>query len=114
MVIWRGLGIVVAIVAVLVLALTQYVINALFGDDRYYSTHEWPKLIGAFVAGCLALVIGGYLDDKSEREAKVVIDKETGREVRLKSEHSLFFINVKYWGYIIFAIGIIFFLAKIT
>jgi cytochrome b561 len=109
MVIWRGLGIIVVIVAVGTLALTEYAVNAMSGDSRYYQTHEWPKLIGVFLAGLLVLVIGRYLNNKSEREAKVVIDEETGEKVVLKVEHSLFFINVKYWGYIIFALGIIFF-----
>jgi hypothetical protein len=109
MIIWQGLGIVVVIVIVLVYALTRLFINNLFGDDRYYDTHGWPHLIWSFVTGAIVLVVGRYLSNKSDREAKVVIDRETGREVILKTEHSLFFINVKYWGYIIFVLGIIFF-----
>jgi hypothetical protein len=52
------------------------------------------------------------INNKSEREGKVVIDRETGKEIVLKAEHSLFFINVKYWSYIIFALGIIFSFVK--
>jgi hypothetical protein len=109
MIIWKGAGFIVAVVAFLMLLLTELSVEALFNDDRYYQRHGWPKLLAFLVAGCFVLLIGKYLNKK---ESKVLIEKETGKEVVLKSEHSLFFINVEYWGYILFALGVIFLFVK--
>ena len=57
----------------------------------------------------IVLLIGKHLDKK---EGRVLIEKETGKEVVLKAEHSLFFIKLEYWGYILFVLGVIFFFVK--
>jgi hypothetical protein len=109
MIIWKGAGFIVAVVAFLMLLLTEYSVEALFADEKYYQAHGWPKLVGLFIAGCIVLLVGKYLNKK---EGKVLIEKDTGKEVVVKSEHSLFFIKVEYWGYILFALGIIFLFVK--
>src|SRR5262245_8816650 len=98
MIIWKGAGFIVAVVAFLMLLLTEISVEALTGDDSYYQKHGWPKLAGFIIAGCLVMLIGKYLNKK---EGRVLIDKQTGEEVVVKSEHSLFFINVEYWSYIL-------------
>jgi hypothetical protein len=109
MIIWKGAGFIVAVVAFLMLLLTELSVEALFKDDSYYQTHGWPKLLAFVIAGCIVLVIGKYLNKKDD---KVLIEKETGKEIVLKSEHSLFFIRVEYWGYILVVLGVIFFFVK--
>jgi hypothetical protein len=105
MIIWKGAGFIVAVVTFLILLLTEISVEALTRDDSYYQKHGWPKLAGFTIAGCLVMLIGRYLN---KREGKVLIEKETGKEVVLKSEHSLFFINVEYWSYILLALGVVF------
>ena len=105
MIIWKGAGFLVAVIAFGMLLLTELSVEALFKDDKYYQTHGWPKLAAFVIAGWIVFFIGNYLNRK---QGRVVIEKDTGREVVLKSEHSLFFINVEYWSYILFALGFVF------
>ena len=109
MIIWKGAGFIVAVVAFLMLLMTELSVEALFKDDKYYQTHGWPKLAAFFIAGWIVFFIGKYLNKK---EGRVLIEKDTGKEVVLKSEHSLFFINVEYWSYILFALGVVFLFVK--
>lgn len=105
MIIWQGVGFVVAVMAFVMLLLTEISVESLFADEKYYQTHGWPKLIALASAGFIVLLIGKYLN---RRGGKVLIEKDTGREVLMKSRHSLFFINVEYWGYILMVLGLIF------
>jgi hypothetical protein len=105
MIIWQGAGFIVAVVTFLVLLLTELSVEALTRDDSYYQKHGWPKLAGFIIAGCLVMPIARYLNKK---EGKVLIEKETGKEVVIKPKHSLFFINVEYWSYILFVLGVVF------
>lgn len=105
MIIWQGLGFIVAIVAVAALVLTEKSVESVFADEKYYQTHGWPKLLALALSGFIVLFIGKFLNG---RKGKVVIEKDTGREVVLKSQHSFFFINVEYWGYILMILGVIF------
>lgn len=105
MIIWQGVGFIVAVVAFVMLLLTEVSVESLFGDEKYYQAHGWPKLAALAVAGLVVLLIGKYLNG---RGGKVLIEKDTGREVLVKPRHSLFFINVEYWGYILVALGVIF------
>lgn len=49
--------------------------------------------------------MGAYLNRK---QGKVMIEKETGREVILKPDHSFFFIRMEYWGPLLLALGVVF------
>jgi hypothetical protein len=109
MIIWQGAGFIVAVVTFLMLLLTEISLEALFKDETYYQAHGWPKLVAFFIAGCIVLPVSKYLNRK---KGKVLIDKDTGKEVTLRASHSLFFINVEYWGYILFALGVIFFFVR--
>jgi hypothetical protein len=105
MVIWNGLGFLVAVVAFLLLLLAEYGTEALYGDESYYQEHGWPKLLALWLAGAVVWPLGAYLN---RRQGKVMVEKGTGREVLLKPDHSFFFVRMEYWGPILFALGIIF------
>lgn len=109
MIIWQGAGFIVVVVSVLMLVLTELSVEALFKDETYYQRYGWPKLIALFIAGWTVLLIGKYLNKK---EGKVLIEKETGKEIVFKAEHTLFFINVEYWSYILFISGVIFYFVR--
>lgn len=105
MMIYSGAGFIVVVIAFVMLFLSELSVEYLFNDDSYYQAHGWPKLLAFFIAGCIVLLVGRYLDKPG---AKVYIEKETGKEVVMKKSHSFFFINVKYWGYILFGLGVVF------
>jgi hypothetical protein len=39
-------------------------------------------------------------------EQRTFIDKATGQEVVMKPKHDLFFIPVKYWSFVLAAVGV--------
>ena len=106
MIIWSGLGFLVAVITFLLLLIAEYVTESLFRDESYYQAHGWPKLLAFFLAGAVIWPLGVYLNRKPR---KIMIEKETRKEV-LKPGHSFFFIRMEYWGPILFALGIIFLL----
>ena len=105
MLIWRGAGVVVPGLALVILFLTSLSVSLLFKDDNYFATHGWPRLVGCWITAFLVRYVGTTLD---KREARVVVDKETGKELLLKPHHDFFFIKLEHWAWILFAAGIIF------
>jgi hypothetical protein len=105
MVIWNGLGFLIAVITFPLLLSAEYITEWLAVNDSYYQDHGWPKLLAFFLAGAIIWPLGAYLNRK---QGKVVIEKESGKELLIKPHHSFFFIPMEYWGLILFALGIIF------
>lgn len=105
MIVWQGFGFLVGVVGLAVLAATQYAVNALTKNDLYYQAHGWPKLLGLWLTAAAIFGIARYFDS---RPGKVVIEKDTGREIVLRQAHSFFFIPMKYWTFVLLALGIVF------
>lgn len=55
------------------------------------------------IAGLLTWLVGSRLN---RRQAKVMIEKETGREVTILPNHTLFFIKMHYWGPVLIALAL--------
>ena len=110
MMISSGAGFIVVVIAFIMLFLSELSVEYLFNDDSYYQDHGWPKSLAFFTAGCLVLLIGRYLNDT---DVKVYIEKDTGKEVIIKKSHSLFFISVWYWGYILLGLAVAFLFVNI-
>jgi hypothetical protein len=105
MIFWRGYGFLVAIIGIAALALTRNISEKITGDKHFYLHHGWVFLIGMIVAAALTYGLHKLLLREKER---VLIDKETGGEVVLASNHSLFFVPVQLWPPIFIVIGIVF------
>jgi hypothetical protein len=105
MMIWSGLGFLVAVITFLQLVLTEAVVERLFRDDTYYQTHGWPKLIAFLIAAAITWPLGNLLNGRSSR---VLLDPQTGQEVVLRPNHTLFFIRMEYWAPILALLGVIF------
>lgn len=104
MIIWRGLGILVPIIAVVITLLASLQVNLITGNPDYSKWHYWPKAVGAVAAAVLIWFVGKYLNS---RPGKVVIDKNTGREMILRKTHDLFFVKFEYWSFVLVAFAII-------
>jgi len=107
MIIWRGKGILIALIAFGCLLLAEYATRSAFHDDRYYQTHGWPKLAAMWLAAGLVFALQSKLGGGPPR---VLVDKETGKEISLPARDALFFIPVRYWPPILAALGVAFFL----
>jgi hypothetical protein len=105
MVIWRGRGGVIALIAFGCFVLTEMVTRASFGDTSYYQTHGWPKLVAFWVAAGFVYALRSWLGVGQER---TLIDKGTGQEIKLCREGQLFFIYARYWPVILLGCGIVF------
>jgi hypothetical protein len=108
MIIWRGFGFAAAIIPVVIVVLTQLITDGATGDPAYYKTHGWIRAVALLVAAVLVYFVGRKLNGTPGR---TVIDKQTGREIILKQAHSMFFIPVEFWAYIIAVFAVISFFA---
>ena len=106
MLIWGGRGGVIALIAFGCLVLTELFTRAAFGDTRYYQTHGWPKLLGFWVAAGLVYALRSWFGVGQEH---TLIDKGTGREIRVSLEGQLLFVPARYWPGILLAAGLLFF-----
>ena len=103
MLIWNGLGFLVAVVTFGSCLLFNFVLDARFGEG-YYSSHRWAIGTALIVGGLVSSVIGFMLKGRSDRYA---IDEETGeRFVINNSDHSFFFIPMHWAGIVIVMIGV--------
>ena len=103
MIIWNGLGFLVVVVGFAALILTELVSEKITGDEEFYQQHGWVILIGMLVAAALTYGLHRVLP---RHKARVLIDKQTGQEVVLRYDHSLFFIPVRWWPAVFMAIGV--------
>ncbi len=104
MIVWRGWGILVIIIAALFQALVQLVIGMLNIGADGTMTGKIFTMAGFLAAALVIWQLGKYLN---RSEGNVYIDKETGEEVIINRQHSLFGIKMEYWAFILPVIGVI-------
>ncbi len=95
MIIWSGKGILSVLVLLLALVLTISI------------APEGQGTISLATALFIAAAFSWYFGKKWNGQSKTVVDKETGQEIELKQSHSLFWINIQYWGVLYAIIGIL-------
>jgi hypothetical protein len=79
------------------LALTQIIVDHLFGKG-FYTFNAWPKYVAVAIGSLLCWAVGNWLNSGS---AKRLVDFETGEEVVLpRKRHDFMFIKVEHWGVI--------------
>jgi len=89
-IIWQGLGFLVAVIVFGCSLAANLISNATVGDG-YYDRHKWPAAVSLIVSAGLCWLLGSYLGARSDR---IAIDKETGKEfVVNRSRHGLFFYS---------------------
>ena len=110
MLIWRGLGCLVAVITFLVSLMLEFAIERFYKDDTYYQTHAWPLALAFFISALIIFTWNyNYLKNEPSR---ILIDKDSGSEVSIKRAYDLFFINVKYWPLILLALSLLQFVIK--
>lgn len=103
MVIWSGLGFLVAVITFGSCLLFNFLLDAQFGEG-YYSSQQWAIGAALIVGGIVSSGIGFTLKGRSDRH---VVDEATGeRMVINNSNHSFFFIPMHWAGVVIVVIGI--------
>lgn len=101
MIIWRGFGVLVILILFFVSLFTEIITEYLTVDENFYQESPYPIALAFFIAGLINFFLGRYLNGKEKR---IYIDKETGEEVELDENHTLFLMPMEYWG-ILFFVG---------
>ena len=107
MLIWRGYGILVAILTIVAYVVAAAVAEHAWGTPLTPDHRGVVGLGGMLLAA--ALVYGLHLALARTSQPRVVIDKATGREITLVAKHDFFFIPVRFWAIILVALGVMFF-----
>jgi hypothetical protein len=98
MIIWKGYGFMVLLIAIIIGAIVSYIFS-IAG-----STEDMGAGVGAIISGIVIWFVGNHFN--SSKNDRTVIDKKTGKEFILKQEHSMFFIKMQYWAFIVGGIGV--------
>jgi hypothetical protein len=96
MIVWSGKG--GLSVAVLIVVLFPCIL--IFPKEQ----SDYGFVIALFIAGIFSWIFGNKWNNQNGR---TVIDEKTGQRFILKSNHTLFWIKMQYWGIIFGLIGII-------
>jgi hypothetical protein len=108
MIIWRGRGVLVAIIAFGCLLVIEVITRAWFHDDTYYQQHGWPKLAGFLVAALIVWWLSG--SSGSEDTSTPAVQGTT--EPVLRRQDQLFFISVRYWPLLLCVLGVVFYFVR--
>jgi hypothetical protein len=106
MIIWQGLGFLVAVIVFGCSLAGNFISNATLGEG-YYDQHKWPVALSLICSAPICWFLGRYLRAKSDR---IAIDNATGKEFVInQSRHTLFFIPMEYWSPILIVIALVLF-----
>ncbi|AIY42124.1 hypothetical protein LT85_2966 [Collimonas arenae] len=88
----------VIVIAALIVVLTTTVF------DKIGLPVAFGAALGMFISAAAIWQVGNKFN--SPLKNRILIDKQSGAEVVLKPDHSLFFIKMQYWAFIAGAIGL--------
>jgi hypothetical protein len=92
-IVWKGWGIVVPLIYLLLTTAVREGMTSVGAEDN-------PALaVGLVLSAILVWFVGRKLNNQDR--AKRVIDIENGEEILLVSTHTLFWIKVEYWAFIV-------------
>lgn len=110
MIIWSGLGFLAAVIIFACLLVCNLMMDSIWGKG-YYSAHYWTIAMGMLAAAPIVWWVGNLL---RKRNAQIVIDKATGKEMVLdRGNHHLFFIPMHLWGPLLVAIAAVLFILEL-
>ncbi len=104
MIIWKGLGILVFIITLVVAVIMQLVLGT-----EYYQTESWPIPLAIALSAIIVGLLGLNLNNKPGR---ILLDAKTNEQIEVKKIHSLFWIPMQYWGIILLLISALLFFAR--
>ena len=103
MIIWTGLGFLVAVITFGVCLLLNLILDQQFGEG-FYSSHIWAVGVALFIGGMISAAVGFALASRGER---IVVDEQTGERFNLnRSNHSFFFVPMHWAGVLIAVVGV--------
>lgn len=111
MIVWRGMGILALLVAVLINVSLNEAANAWLGVPEgvkhYRDVHPWVWWLGMGLSAVACWYLGRWLEARELKNAKVVTEQATGQTLHLISRHDLFWIPVKWWSVVWLLVGLV-------
>ena len=103
MIIWAGYGFIIFIIVFVDSILFELISESFMHDDNFYQSNLLP-LGGSFVLSALVIrSLDNYFNKKrAENKGTYIFDQTT----IARKDHHLFFIQFKYWAYIMIALGL--------
>jgi hypothetical protein len=101
MIVWRGWGVIVAVVVFACCLGANLLANA-FGGAGYWDSHSWPLASALIIAGGLIVAIDLFL---SKAPARTLTDNQGGEQVLVRKRNDFFFLAMKWWGAIMAGLG---------
>lgn len=95
MIVWRGIGILAPIIPVAMWVFLPELVKTVFGQEAFSSSYSWVSSISILLGAVAVWFWGRHVNTKNIR---ILIDEQTGQQIVLKPNHSLFFINMEYWA----------------
>ncbi|MFV8354347.1 hypothetical protein ACNQGB_16485 [Flavobacterium sp. XS1P32] len=96
MIVWSGRG----FLSIIVLLVTLLLCVSIFPTENA----DYGFIITAFVTGIFSWYFGTKWNTENER---ILIDEKTGQRLKIKNNHTLFWISMQYWGIIFILLGIV-------
>jgi hypothetical protein len=98
LIIWRGWGILVPVVAFVVGFMPLAIAEAVLGHNRYSEITKPLTFLSLLAAAGTIWVVGRALNSVPGR---ILIDPATNRQVILRRRHDLFFIPMQWWAVVL-------------
>ena len=97
MLIWKGYGFLAIIIPVMIFIPVLMIVSVIAGSGAS------EEITGIGIA--ISLALSSFATWKVGKrfnggDGKILIDPDTGEQVLLKLEHSFWFINLEYWGFL--------------
>jgi hypothetical protein len=98
-IIWKGYGFLVPFITAVIMGIVSVVFWQVFPKSIVLG-----PCLGSFASAITIWVIGTKFNSPTKN--RVMVDKASGREFLFKPDHSLFFIKMQYWAFIVGAVGL--------
>jgi|SRR5579863_1834822 hypothetical protein len=121
MIVWRGRGVVIALIAFGSSLAAEVFTRARFHDEHYYQRHSWPILVAFLVAAVIVWCLESPYTPPTDQPLKDLLqtpglpapfeerEKPRFRVAFFRPSDSLFFIPARFWPLILCAIGVLFY-----
>ena len=107
MLIWTRWGLGILILSIFIAMIPDIILQVImagkYTEGMLTSYSSTPLMF--FIAGVIMFFIGRKLNNPSND--KELIDNQTGETYLLKKRHTVFFLNVEYFGILFIIIGIV-------
>jgi hypothetical protein len=104
MIVWSGLGFLVAVITLAVCFVMNYLLDGYFGKG-FCASHDWLFGAALFIGGVLSAIVGFALNTPADRE---FLDARTVESPAVaRARHTFFYIPMHWAGLIVAAGGIV-------